>query len=243
MTLRLSPARAASRRHCCIALALAIGGLPAVVLAQAVRPDAQAANGVVRSSAIVGNTLYLGGDFTWVGYPTGPCALVDHTSALPLMTFPVLPSGSIVNVAIPDGSGGWYVGGEFTAIGGVPKQNLAHILANNTVASWGPDPDGPVNALVLRGLTLVVGGNFTSIGGALRNNLATVSTSGTGTATSWNPNPDGVVLALAANATTIFAGGVFTTVAGSSHFSLAAIDATSGAASVSWAPQVFGSVH
>ncbi len=210
--------------------------------AQVVRTDAMATDGVVRASALVGNVLYLGGDFTWVGYPTGPLARVDATSGSPAQGFPRLQEGDLVDVVIPDGSGGWYIGGSFTQVGGVSRQNLAHILANGTVAAWTPDPDGEVSALVLRGSTLIVGGTFSSIGGQLRNNLAAVSTSGAGLATTWNPDLDGTVYALASSPSTVFAGGAFTTVGGAFHVGLASIDATSGVASTTWSPQVFGLV-
>src|SRR5512147_785512 len=108
MTLRMSPPRVASLHCWSLFTALVLGSVPVPALAQAVRPDAQATNGVIRSSALFGNTLYVGGDFTWVGYPTGPSALVDRSTAPPNMTFPVVARTEIVNVAIPDGSGGWY---------------------------------------------------------------------------------------------------------------------------------------
>jgi hypothetical protein len=240
----MSTLRVASLRRWSLCFALSLCSLPAPARSQAVRPDAYATNGVVRASALAGNVLYIGGDFTWVGYPTGPCALVDRTSGAPSPAFPLLDAfSSIVHAAVPDGAGGWYVAGEFSYIGGIARQNLAHILANNTVAPWAPNPDGPVYSLLLRGSSLVVGGSFTTIGFASRNNLAAVSVTGSGLATAWNPDIDGTVQALAANATTIFAGGVFTTVGAATRFSLAAIDEASAVAVGSWNPQVFGLVQ
>ena len=212
------------------------------VFSQAVRTDVMATDGVVRSSALVGKVLYLGGDFTWVGFSTGPAALVGAASGTLIPGFPRVPDFENVNAVIPDGSGGWFLAGSFTQIGGVPRQNLAHVLANNTVAPWTPNPDGEVLSILLRGSTLIVGGSFTSIGGQLRNNLAAVSTSGAGLATTWNPDLDGGVETLAGSPSTIYAGGSFTTVGGLLHFGLTAIDATSGAPSATWSPQVFGFV-
>jgi hypothetical protein len=46
----------------------------------------------------------------------------------------------------PDGSGGCYIGGNFNNVGGVPRNNLARVLANGTVdPNWDPDPDGMVD--------------------------------------------------------------------------------------------------
>ncbi|MEQ1834386.1 MAG: T9SS type A sorting domain-containing protein [Candidatus Eisenbacteria bacterium] len=211
-----------------------------VVHAQAVRPDVMAADGVVRASALAGNVLYLGGDFTWVGYPTGALAKSDATTGAPDPGFPRVADGGVVNVVIPDGAGGWFVGGSFTQIGGVARQNLAHVLANGSLAAWAPDPDGDVMTLLVRGSTLIVGGTYSSIGGQLRNNLAAVSTTGAGLATSWNPDVDGGVMALAGSATAVFAGGAFSNVGGTFHLGLASIDPTSGVPAATWAPQAFG---
>ena len=38
-----------------------------------------------------------------------------------------------VHVVVPDGSGGFYIGGEFTNVGGLTRNNIAHILSDGTV--------------------------------------------------------------------------------------------------------------
>src|SRR6185503_15272958 len=35
-----------------------------------------------------------------------------------------------VNAALSDGTGGWYLGGEFESVGGVARHNLAHLRAD-----------------------------------------------------------------------------------------------------------------
>ncbi len=59
---------------------------------------------------------------------------------------------------VPDGAGGWYVGGTFDRVDGWDRRGLVHLLADGTV-----DPDflpqpGPVTALARDGSTLWVGG-------------------------------------------------------------------------------------
>ena len=55
-----------------------------------------------------GDTLYLGGDFTYLGPRTGPLALLDGDGAVSRL--PALDNG-FVNARRADGAGGWYVGG------------------------------------------------------------------------------------------------------------------------------------
>jgi hypothetical protein len=74
----------------------------------------------------VNHLVYLGGSFTQVGPRTGDAAPVDLTTGLSPATFAqVLSSGSGVAAVVGDGSGGWYIGGSFTAVGGVAISNLA----------------------------------------------------------------------------------------------------------------------
>ena len=84
--------------------------------------------------------------------------------------FPKIAGGT-VNTIVEDGRGGWFVGGEFAAIGGVACANLAHVTARNVVdRRWCPRPRGKVVALARRSSTLFVGGElgrivFTDAGG------------------------------------------------------------------------------
>jgi arylsulfatase A-like enzyme len=128
----------------------------------------------------------------------------------PNPTWPDVSAGTEVRVVIPDlcSPGGWYVGGTFTAVGGVPVTNLAHIRGDKTVDSqWmpavGKSTGMPsVRALLLRGSTLYVGGDFTDVNGVARSNLAAVTAAGCTTptaaaVTSWDPESNKAVYALA----------------------------------------------
>ena len=153
--------------------------------AQTVRQDFYITDGAVSAEVLSGNTLYIGGSFTHVGPATGGFVPVDTATALPSSGFPKV--AGTVYATVSDGSGGWYVGGSFTGVGGISRRNLARILSNNTVSTWDPSPNGPVYALALSGTTVYAGGEFTSIGGQTRNYIAAVSTS-SGLASSWNPD-------------------------------------------------------
>jgi hypothetical protein len=86
-----------------------------------------------------------------------------------LATSPANVTGQVQTV-VPDGSGGYYVGGLFSVTGDATFQNVgaAHILSDGTVdATFDPLPNGSggtVNAIALSSSYVYLGGNFT-IGG------------------------------------------------------------------------------
>ncbi len=181
--------------------------------------------------------IYIGGDFNTSslvinsGYYTGANALLATTSDLPDFNFPKIASASgTVTKSIPDGSGGWYVGGLFSIQG---LSNLVHILPDNTIdMSFAPNPNGFVWALYLDGSTLYVGGQFTQISGQSQGRLASLNAN-TGALLPWNPAPDGIVRAITKEGNTIYIGGGFNNVAGQARTGLAAISATT-ALPTSW---------
>lgn len=162
-----------------------------------------------------GNTIYVGGDFTVIGPLTGAGVPLDGATGIAVTPFPKVERGDgSVGAAIPDGAGGWYIGGRFASVGGIARSNLAHILADGRVADWNPGPTGTTNpggsppegavfALAVSGGTVYVGGDFTTIGGQARRRLAAVDAV-TGAATPWNPNPGGDVLTLLVRGSTVY---------------------------------------
>lgn len=201
------------------------------------------ANGPIYSTLQDQSTLYIGGDFTYVGPSTGSAVAINSTNGTVDSSFPKIDG--TVNVVIQDGAGGWYIGGAFTSVGGISRNNLAFIQADMTVAAWNPDVSGgEVRTLLLNGTTLYVGGDFTTIDGQVRNRLAaldtTASVAGTYT-TGWDPDADATVNALAFSApSTLYIGGDFTTVDSNSRNHLAAVDltaTTAGFYTTNWNPK------
>ena len=79
----------------------------------------------------------------------------------------------VVNAVASDGNGGWYLGGDFQSVGGVPRTDLAHVMADGTVdPNWAPTTDGLVRALAVGADTVFAGGEFSAANGAPRGNLA-----------------------------------------------------------------------
>jgi hypothetical protein len=230
-------------------LALAVPGtvLSPQALAQTLHENLWVTNGPVNAVATSGSTIYLGGAFTQVGPATGSGVAIDASTGAALL--PYASIAGVVRSVAPDGSGGWYIGGTFTAVQGQPRGGLARLDASGNLASWNPNASGgtptSVSALVVSGSTVYVGGSFSSIGGQARNHIAALDAT-TGTATGWNPNassfgPGVTVFALAVSGGTVYAGGVFTSIGGQSRNHIAALDAVTGAAT-GWDPNPNGFV-
>ena len=98
--------------------------------------------------ASVGPVTYIGGNFTKVGPFTGGGVPLDATSGLPATSFPAV-IGEVGAVA-PDGSGGWYIGGLFSQVGNVKRNNVAHVSSDGTVDSaWDPEANSSVSAVIV----------------------------------------------------------------------------------------------
>ncbi|MFE1646131.1 PKD domain-containing protein, partial [Microbacterium sp. P01] len=211
-------------------------------------PTAQI-DGVVWTQAIVGNTVFVGGEFT-TARPAGAAEGVDTQPRANLMAYN-LTTGEMTSwnpganaiiksiVASPDGSR-IYVGGSFTTIGGQARTRVAAFdAATGALLPWAPYSNAQVSAIATSGDAVYLAGNFTSLGGAVRTRLAAVTAS-TGAllpltasidggygVTSMVVNPEGNKLVVA---------GSFTSVNGSTNpgRGMAALDASTGA-SLPWA--------
>jgi hypothetical protein len=197
-------------------------------------------NGKVYAALVSGNTLYIGGTFTYVGPHTGRGVPLDAATGAVAGPFPEA-SGGAVDAVLPDGAGGWYVGGGFTRAGGAPRAGLAHVLSDGSVAAWNPGADGPVHALAIAGGTLYVGGDFAHAGGQARGRLAAFDLT-TGLLTAWDPGADGAVIALAASGNTVYAGGWFANAGGQPRSRIASIDAATGL-TTAWDPAADNTVY
>jgi hypothetical protein len=193
-------------------------------------------DGSVSAVARAGDTIYIGGNFSLVGPRTGPGVVIDAASGQPEPNrFEVTGGRGTVEAAVGDGAGGWYIGGDFTHVAGMRRNNIAHVRADGTVdPGFDPDANDGVLALALDGSTLYAGGAFTSIGGKTRKYIAALDVSN-GTATSFDANANSVVFALAVHEsptpmvpTIVYAGGYFTTIDGQTRKSIAALYADTG---------------
>ncbi|HPP04467.1 MAG TPA: delta-60 repeat domain-containing protein, partial [Spirochaetota bacterium] len=168
--------------------------------------------------------LYIGGNFTKVGMPTGYGVIINSENGEPLVDLKNMPRvNKAINTVISDGNGGWYIGGSFTKVGNTIRTYIARINSDGTLNDFNIECEGTyINTLLLSGTTLYVGGNFSKIGGQTRQNFAAIDTS-TGNVTSLDVYPNGPVNTLALSGNTLYVGGQFATIKGQSRKNLAAI--------------------
>lgn len=131
-TLLVRPMFAALALMCC-------SGVVSAQLSTSRDPNAVGVDGTVRYFAERHGRIYLSGGVQAVGMHTAPFVELDLANASRLASLPV-PNGE-VHAMVSDGAGGWFLGGDFTAVGSVPRNYLAHLLADGTVdPEWNPEP-------------------------------------------------------------------------------------------------------
>ncbi|MCP4966203.1 MAG: PQQ-binding-like beta-propeller repeat protein [bacterium] len=226
-----------SRLFATLGLVLAFPGVSAQAQSSTPVESNWIANVSTRASARQGDTIYIGGNFNVIGPSTGAGAPIDMATGQLSGNFPIITAdwqdGALACVG--DNSGGWYVGGDFSGIGGVEHHSLAHILPDGTLdetwapdfEGWAPGSRGEVYELLLDGTTLYVAGFFTKIDGQLAGNLAAFDTT-TGARIAWDPDADGTVYDMDVSGTTLYVGGDFSNIGGQSRDYLAAFDTNTG---------------
>ncbi len=245
----LLPARARRAAHGRLALWLgallwAAANAPAqdFVATNTLRKDFWDVAGTINAVLATHNTVYVGGDFSYVAPKGRKVASVDVFTGETLSDFPPV-LGSAINAITEDGNGGWFIGGNFTKVGGLPRTNLVHMLSDNTVdTNFHPDPNDTVDALARDGDRLYVGGDFTAIGGQARSHIAALDVA-SGLVSPWAPEADDTVFALLVSGGTVYVGGHFVQhIGGQPRRKIAALDTATGNAS-GWNPQADGDVH
>ena len=206
--------------------------------AQTIRDDFPLPNGLVYALARTPGTLYVGGSFTRIG-PRAPYGVVLSPSTGEIVQLPKL-DGSLGSTC-SDGQGGWYIMGGFQNVNGVPRNGMAHLQADGTVAAWNPQR-GPNPLTIARGSSAVyVGGHFTVMNGVTRMKAAALDPV-TAALLPWDPHIDYVtsnnVQTIRVAGDRIYLGGDFYK---GSHHNVAAVDPVFGAL-FPWNPTVDGPV-
>jgi hypothetical protein len=127
-------------------------------ISQQANPIYPVTDGTVNAMVQSGNTIYLGGNFSYVGPNIPFGAALNAASGAPNTAYARLDGD--VEVSIPDGSGGFYIGGRFTKVGSTTRNYLAHLNANGTLdMNFNANANGVVYSLAISGSTLYVGGS------------------------------------------------------------------------------------
>ncbi len=123
-----------------LAVAPAAHASPASVSA-----DTAGARGIVYTTLQHGNRIYIGGEFDFAGRWSGAGQVVDASGGR--VATPALRIVGQVNAAVPDGIGGWFIGGSFTQVLGAPRLGLARITKAGKLSAFRADVTGTVSAL------------------------------------------------------------------------------------------------
>ncbi len=185
----------------------------------------------------IGSKIVVGGDFTKVGPgQRGAAGVVGLGSGQFGTGFPDVVGS--VNAVVPDGSGGWIIGGSFTSVGSQARSNLAAVDAAGAVTAWAPNTNGVVRSLAVDAGAVYVGGGFTTVGGAPAVGAAKLDRT-TG-AILWDAQATGgavQTIALSTDGATLYVGGAFTSLAGSNaQARIGAIVTASGLRSTNFLP-------
>ena len=237
---------------------LAAVNAPAAADPAAVPAESWVTNGTVYAVRQLGDRIYVGGSFTQAGPNTGFGVGLDPSTGAWAPAFPKI-NGTVL-VAVPDGDGGFYIGGDFTRVGTRSRHNGARIVPGATtgtweVAAWNPETDKPIRAITPAPSANIVyiGGDFATVQGVARAGLAatnrytgdpilgfdpgagTATTAGTGAAATVTVGSV-MTLATSPDGTRLFAGGFFTSMSGVPRSGLAALNAATGALDAAFNP-------
>ncbi|MEP6641764.1 MAG: hypothetical protein ABJB93_07625 [Gaiellales bacterium] len=176
----------------------------------------------------VGSTVYVGGNFTVMANHSGRVATRWHLAAVGAGTgklrrgFHPMINGRVYSLAVSPGGRFLFVAGQFSAVGGHPRHNLAAFnLRTGRLAKKLADLGigGTVRTVAVSATGRVyIGGTFGRVAGRRRVNLAklVVRRNRYRLNLRWNPSTNGEVRAivLAAKASRVVIGGGFTSVDG-----------------------------
>ncbi|WP_344801810.1 PKD domain-containing protein [Microlunatus ginsengisoli] len=247
------------------AVAISVAQLPTVALADTQPPDptdpttpatvaadplpTTQINGVAWTQLIVGNTVYVGGNFT-KARPAGAAAGTNEVARTNLLAYDLTTgnlisswapttNGDVLALAVSPDKSRIYVGGSFTQVNGVTKNRIAALnpTTGALITTFSASPDATVRAIVPTSDTVYMAGLFSNVGGVARPRAAAVNL--TGGLLSWSPNVQGGVvraMVMSPDGSQLLLGGAFTSVNGSSNpgYGLASVSPTTGA-SLPWA--------
>ncbi|GIG64029.1 hypothetical protein [Phytomonospora endophytica] len=228
-----------------VVVALLLGGLtaPAHAAIPSLPKSSASFNGPVRAVAYLGDTIYVGGDFT-AAFVNGKRSYRDRIAAVDARTgalrdFAPKLDGNVYALAVSGSQ--LYVGGYFTTVDGLKRRHIARFTGGDLDA-WRHSVSGAVRALAVSDGVLYAGGSFSTVDGQARGNVASWNLSAD-TLTSFAPAVDATVRSVTAGANRLYVSGTFNTVNGADARKLAAVDKTSGALDTGFAPKLTSIVY
>jgi hypothetical protein len=216
-----------------------VGSTPAAqALSRAAHPGYQT-NGRVTSIVTVGNTVFIGGDFTSVR-PSGtaagaPGVARQHLAALRLdngrlRAWKPATNGGVSALASSPNGRTLFVGGDFTRLNGSKRHNLGALSTRTgTIRHFKAGTNGQVLAIAATRHRVYLGGMFTRIKGTKRQHLGATDRHGR-LLQRWKPRASGPVrsIAMSRNRRSVYVGGDFSAINRHRNQHVAVIGAMSG---------------
>ena len=198
-------------------------------------------NKTIRALAFDGTSLFVGGQFDSMTVQKG--VLVDAEQGTQITN--LANSGSQFNgdvkAILPDGFGGWYVGGEFTHYNGtyLNESRIVHLMPDGSLDTFFKPVMAfsgsiSVTSLALDGNTLYVGGNFDTVNGNWRPNLFDINVV-TGIVSGINYQVNGGIAKILDTGSTLIVSGLITSMGGQPRNFLGELVKSSGLATA-WNP-------
>jgi hypothetical protein len=166
-------------------------------------------NDDVNTLLVLGNLLYFGGDFSYIGDDNRRRLAAANVTDGSLATWnPGAFYGEVLSLAASGDT--LYVGGDFDELGN-PRVTRSYLGAihkdTGEVLNFNPAPNNTVHSITATMNGLYIGGYFRQIGSTTRNYVAELNADGT--PTNWNPNPDGSVFSIVPLTDRSYLGGEF----------------------------------
>lgn len=204
-----------------------------------------APNNTAFAIAVTADRVYIGGKFTKVvdlasgrAITRGGVAAFNRATGALITSFAPTVSGQVRAIAVSNDGSQVFLGGQFTAVNGQSRTNLAAVDASGSlVPGWNNPASNMVTDLLVTGSSLFVAGKFGKVNGATRSGLARIDV-GSGALSSWKVTATGGkphALAVSSDGTALVLGGTFTALAGQSHQFLGAVTLSTGAV-LPWTP-------
>jgi len=189
---------------------------------------------VVNSVAVqTDGKVLIGGTFTHVnGTPRNNLARLNSDGSLDSGFNPTVDlTGATVLAGVSaldvSGEGKIFVAGDFTALNGMPRTNIARLNSSGAVdtnLNPGSGPDAPISSLAVQSNgQVIVGGYFGRVNGVARPNIARLNIDG-GVDAGFEPGPgadDAVFATVLQPDGNVLIGGLFTSFGGTSRHGLA----------------------
>ncbi len=188
--------------------------------------------------------------FAAAGLASALVAGADVAPSTPRGTVAIDPSNGQADEtpvwAVAEANGRYYIGGEFSEVGGEPQAFLAaiEVATGRLDPIWRPQVDGIINSMAISpdGSAVFVGGRFSSINGTTRSRIAKLDPVTGAVDATFNPGASAAVEALVTDGSSVWAGGFFLTIGGTPRERLARLDATTGVVDAAWSAPADASV-